>query len=112
MPLNVMNGRVLAQCRPRHRHQEFLDFLRAIDKAVPTLGALGRDGGFPVPQKFFHGRLSRQLDGAIGHPRNRDRDEQEAGKRIRACVREGVSRCDFGNVQGELHGEVDEIDRV
>ena len=33
--LNVMNGRVLAQCRPRHRHQEFLDFLRAIDKAVP-----------------------------------------------------------------------------
>ena len=33
--LNVMNGRVLAQCRQRHRHQEFLDFLRAIDKAVP-----------------------------------------------------------------------------
>lgn len=34
--LNVLNGQVLAQCRPRHRHQEFLDFLRAIDKAVPT----------------------------------------------------------------------------
>lgn len=33
--LNVMNGQVLAQCRPRHRHQEFLDFLRTIDKAVP-----------------------------------------------------------------------------
>ncbi|WP_268749059.1 IS630 family transposase [Bordetella bronchiseptica] len=33
--LNVMNGQVLAQCRPRHRHQEFLDFLRAIDRAVP-----------------------------------------------------------------------------
>ena len=33
--LNVMNGQVLAQCRPRHRHQEFLDFLRRIDKAVP-----------------------------------------------------------------------------
>lgn len=33
--LNVMNGQVLAQCRPRHRHQEFLAFLRAIDKAVP-----------------------------------------------------------------------------
>jgi len=32
--LNVMNGRVLAQCRARHRHQEVLDFLRAIDKAV------------------------------------------------------------------------------
>lgn len=33
--LNVMNGQVLAQCRRRHRHQEFLDFLRAIDRAVP-----------------------------------------------------------------------------
>lgn len=30
-----LNGRVIAQCRRRHRHQEFLDFLRAIDKAVP-----------------------------------------------------------------------------
>jgi putative transposase len=34
--LNVLNGEVIAQCRPRHRHQEFLDFLRAIDKAVPA----------------------------------------------------------------------------
>jgi putative transposase len=33
--LNVLNGQVIAQCRPRHRHQEFLDFLRVIDKAVP-----------------------------------------------------------------------------
>lgn len=34
--LNVLNGQVIAQCRPRHRHQEFLNFLRAIDKAVPS----------------------------------------------------------------------------
>src|SRR5688572_9634891 len=33
--LNVLNGSVLAACKPRHRHQEFLAFLRAIDKAVP-----------------------------------------------------------------------------
>ena len=33
--LNVLNGQVLTQCRPRHRHQEFLNFLRRIDKAVP-----------------------------------------------------------------------------
>jgi len=26
----------LAQCKPRHRHQEFLGFLRAIEAAVPT----------------------------------------------------------------------------
>jgi len=33
--LNVLNGAVLATCKPRHRHQEFLSFLREIDKAVP-----------------------------------------------------------------------------
>ena len=34
--LNVLNGAVLAACKPRHRHQEFLAFLREIDKAVPA----------------------------------------------------------------------------
>jgi putative transposase len=34
--LNLLDGAVLPQCRPRHRHQEFLGFLRAIDKAVPA----------------------------------------------------------------------------
>ena len=34
--LNVLNGAVLATCKPRHRHQEFLSFLREIDQAVPT----------------------------------------------------------------------------
>lgn len=33
--LNVRGGAVLARCKPRHRHQEFLSFLREIDKAVP-----------------------------------------------------------------------------
>ena len=33
--LNVLNGAVLAQCKPRHRHQEFLSFLRTIEKSVP-----------------------------------------------------------------------------
>jgi putative transposase len=34
--LNVLNGAVLAACKPRHRHQEFLAFLREIDKAAPA----------------------------------------------------------------------------
>lgn len=34
--LNVLNGAVLAECKPRHRHQEFLAFLRSIDAAVPA----------------------------------------------------------------------------
>lgn len=33
--LDVLTGQVLAECKPRHRHQEFLSFLRAIEKAVP-----------------------------------------------------------------------------
>jgi putative transposase len=33
--LDVLTGTVLASCKPRHRHQEFLSFLREIDKAVP-----------------------------------------------------------------------------
>lgn len=34
--LNVLNGAVLAECKPHHRHQEFLAFLRSIDAAVPA----------------------------------------------------------------------------
>lgn len=40
--LSVLNGAVLATCKPRHRHQEFLSFLREIDKAVPIIEKLHR----------------------------------------------------------------------
>src|SRR5205809_121089 len=33
--LDTANGKVLAKCRPRHRHQEYLSFLREIEKNVP-----------------------------------------------------------------------------
>jgi len=33
--LDVANGEVIIQCKARHRHQEFLAFLRHVDKAVP-----------------------------------------------------------------------------
>jgi len=33
--LNVLTGTVIGQCLPRHRHGEFLKFLRAIDRQVP-----------------------------------------------------------------------------
>ena len=33
--LDVATGAVIAECKPRHRHQEFLSFLRRIDKEVP-----------------------------------------------------------------------------
>jgi transposase len=33
--LDTAKGQVLTQCRPRHQHQEYLDFLREIEKNVP-----------------------------------------------------------------------------
>ena len=33
--LDVATGQVITQCKPRHRQQEFLQFLRHIDKNVP-----------------------------------------------------------------------------
>lgn len=34
--LDVATGQILAQCKPRHRHQEFLGFLKHIDANVPA----------------------------------------------------------------------------
>jgi transposase len=38
--LQVVEGRVIGQCYPRHRHQEFLKFLRRLDAEFPTGKAL------------------------------------------------------------------------
>ena len=34
--LDVLDGRVVGQCLPRHRHQEFLKFLRHLDREFPS----------------------------------------------------------------------------
>ncbi len=34
--LNVLEGNVIGQCLPRHRHQEFLKFLRTLDREFPA----------------------------------------------------------------------------
>ena len=33
--LDMLEGKVIGQCLPRHRHQEFLKFLRRLDRAFP-----------------------------------------------------------------------------
>ena len=38
--LNVLDGQVIAQCQPRHRHTEWLRFLRQIDRETPKDKAL------------------------------------------------------------------------
>jgi transposase len=34
--LDVANGQIISQCKPRHRHQEFLAFLRHVEASVPA----------------------------------------------------------------------------
>jgi len=34
--LNMLDGTVIGQCMPRHRHREFLRFLKVIDKQTPA----------------------------------------------------------------------------
>lgn len=54
----MLNGAVLAACKPRHRHQEFLSFPREIDKAVPptTLNARPSSGP-PPPTRSLRSRI-------------------------------------------------------
>jgi transposase len=33
--LSMLDGRVIGQCQPRHRHQEFVKFLRQLDREFP-----------------------------------------------------------------------------
>jgi hypothetical protein len=34
--LDIVDGGVISQCKPRHRHQEFLSFLNHLDRNVPA----------------------------------------------------------------------------
>src|SRR5579872_283424 len=38
--LNVLDGTVIGECQPRHRHQEFLNFLDRIDQSVDAVLAI------------------------------------------------------------------------
>ena len=45
--LDIASGVVFTECKPRHRHQEFLSFLRRLDASIPD--------GFDVNNKFTVG---------------------------------------------------------
>jgi hypothetical protein len=34
--LNVLEGKLIGECMARHRHQEFLEFLRLLDRDLPA----------------------------------------------------------------------------
>ncbi len=35
--LNVLDGKIIGKCMPRHRHQEFLKFIKLIDVKIPSI---------------------------------------------------------------------------
>lgn len=55
--LQVAEGRVIGECHQRHRHQEFLRFLKRLDRELP-------------PGKALH--LMLDNDGTHGHPKVRE----------------------------------------
>lgn len=34
--LSVLEGKVIGRCMPRHRHQEFIDFIATVERSVPA----------------------------------------------------------------------------
>ncbi len=38
--LDVLDGKVVGRCMQRHRHQEFIRFLNAVEKTVPASKAM------------------------------------------------------------------------
>ena len=59
--LNVITGVVMGQCLPRHRHEEFLTFLKTIDRNVPQrTGRPSHPGQLRDPHPSRRRRLAGQ----------------------------------------------------
>ena len=59
--LNVLDGTVIGTCYPRHRHEEFLKFLRTIDRDTPH--------GLPLRITTGHATTPRLKTWLEKHPR-------------------------------------------
>jgi hypothetical protein len=57
--LNILDGEMAGQCTPRHRHPEFLQFLRKLDRKVPkTIDLQPGDGRLLHPLRGERARLA------------------------------------------------------
>ena len=89
--LDVANGQVTAECRARHRHQEFLAFLERIDAEVPA----GLDVHLVVDNYCTHKHAkvrawlaARPVRSAAPHPRPLHADLRLVAEPGRALVRD------------------------
>ena len=62
--LNVLDGTVIGQCMQRHRHQEFIRFLNAIER-----GGAGRQADPRDPRQLRHPQASQGARWLGRHPR-------------------------------------------
>ena len=53
--LNVLDGKVIGRCVPRHHHQEFIRFIATVERSVPT----GKVSWLNAVEGFFS-KLTRQ----------------------------------------------------
>ncbi len=51
--LNVLNGKVIAECQPRHRHAEWLKFLKKINRETPKDKTLHLIATTPPPTNIL-----------------------------------------------------------
>jgi transposase len=65
--LDIATGTVTAACKPRHRHQEFLTFLKQIDRAYPDDGT-GQELHLVMDNYATHKRTEIR-DWLAAHPR-------------------------------------------
>jgi len=47
-PFNILNGKVIGSCLPRHRGKEFIKFLNQLEKEVPPELDIHEDARFSV----------------------------------------------------------------
>ncbi len=62
--LNLLDGTVIGECMPRHRHQEYLKFLRKLDREIPR----GLDLHLVVDNYSTH-KHDDVTDWLVQHPR-------------------------------------------
>jgi hypothetical protein len=107
--LSVLDGTVIGDCMPRHRHQEFLRFLTKIDAEIPPGLALHlivdnygthkhpRGERLAAPPSPFPSALHPDVELLVEPGRtvvSRSHGQTHPARQLRECAR--VDRCDQG----------------
>ena len=101
--LEVATGKITADaCYPRHRHQEFLRFLKKVAAAHPGVGAARRAGQLRHPQAPRGPQVAREAGEPAGHPAlhpDRVLLAEHGGDLLRHHHRQAIRRGTFRSVK-------------